>query len=125
MHELGHNLGLRHGGGDNVNCKPNYYSVMSYSRQLPDFLSPRPLDYSRGAQPTLNESALSEGGGVGDITNFPFINGSRTTYSTSATITMQIAQLGTFCTSGSRQCTNFGTGIDWNHDGSRRRHGCI
>jgi hypothetical protein len=118
MHELGHNLGLRHGGGDNVNCKPNYFSVMSYSRQLPDFLAPRALDYSRGAQPTLNESALSESGGVGDLTNFPFLNGSRTPYSTSATITMQIAQLGTFCTSGSGQCTNFGTGIDWNHDGS-------
>src|SRR5262249_19461149 len=27
MHELGHNLGLRHGGHDNVNCKPNYLSV--------------------------------------------------------------------------------------------------
>ncbi len=24
MHELGHNLGLHHGGGDDVNCKPNY-----------------------------------------------------------------------------------------------------
>ncbi|MFL6495388.1 MAG: hypothetical protein ACJ703_03065 [Nitrososphaera sp.] len=30
MHELGHNLGLRHGGGDAVNCKPNYLSVMNY-----------------------------------------------------------------------------------------------
>ncbi len=118
MHELGHNLGLRHGGGDNVNCKPNYYSVMSYSRQLPDFLAPRPLDYSRGAQPTLDENALAESVGVGDIANFPFINGSRTPYSTNTTLTMQIAQLGTFCTSGSGQCTNFGTGIDWNHDGA-------
>jgi len=118
MHELGHNLGLRHGGGDNVNCKPNYYSVMSYSRQLPDFLSPRPLDYSRAAQPNLNENALLESAGVGDIGNFPFINGSRTVFSTAATLTMQVAQLGTFCTSGSGQCTTFPTGIDWNHDGS-------
>ncbi len=31
MHELGHNLGLRHGGSDSVNCKPNYLSVMNYS----------------------------------------------------------------------------------------------
>ncbi len=30
MHELGHNLGLRHGGGDDVNYKPNYVSVMNY-----------------------------------------------------------------------------------------------
>ncbi len=31
MHEIGHNLGLRHGGGDNMNCKPNYVSIMNYS----------------------------------------------------------------------------------------------
>ncbi|MET0286600.1 MAG: hypothetical protein ABW352_19105 [Polyangiales bacterium] len=30
MHELGHNLGLRHGGGDQINRKPNYLSVMNY-----------------------------------------------------------------------------------------------
>jgi len=33
MHELGHNLNLRHGGSDNRNCKPNYISVMNYSFQ--------------------------------------------------------------------------------------------
>ncbi|MEZ4569576.1 MAG: hypothetical protein R2849_04465 [Thermomicrobiales bacterium] len=31
MHELGHNLSLRHGGFENHNCKPNYISVMNYS----------------------------------------------------------------------------------------------
>lgn len=30
MHELGHNLGLSHGGADDVNYKPNYLSVMNY-----------------------------------------------------------------------------------------------
>lgn len=30
MHELGHNLSLRHGGGDELNRKPNYVSVMNY-----------------------------------------------------------------------------------------------
>lgn len=30
MHELGHNLGLRHGGGDDHNYKSNYLSVMNY-----------------------------------------------------------------------------------------------
>ena len=30
MHELGHNLGLLHGGGDCFNNKPNYISVMNY-----------------------------------------------------------------------------------------------
>lgn len=34
MHELGHNLGLRHGGNNNVNYKPNYMSIMNYLYQL-------------------------------------------------------------------------------------------
>jgi len=33
LHELGHNLGLRHGGRDNVNHKPNHLSVMNYDYQ--------------------------------------------------------------------------------------------
>jgi len=33
MHELGHNLGLGHGGEDHLNFKPNYLSVMNYSFQ--------------------------------------------------------------------------------------------
>ena len=33
MHELGHNLNLRHGGSVNDNCKPNYLSVMNYNLQ--------------------------------------------------------------------------------------------
>ena len=38
MHELGHNLGLQHGGGlfgrgDDTNYKPNYNSVMNYYNQ--------------------------------------------------------------------------------------------
>jgi len=35
MHELGHDLNLRHGGLDDVNNKPNYPSVMNYLYQLP------------------------------------------------------------------------------------------
>jgi hypothetical protein len=34
MHEFGHNLGLRHGGNENTNYKPNYLSVMNYHYQL-------------------------------------------------------------------------------------------
>jgi hypothetical protein len=30
MHEVGHNFGLRHGGADDTNYKPNYLSVMNY-----------------------------------------------------------------------------------------------
>jgi hypothetical protein len=35
MHELGHNLSLRHGGNNNCNYKPNYNSVMNYRYQFP------------------------------------------------------------------------------------------
>ena len=34
MHEFGHNLGLRHGGHENDNFKPNYFSIMNYLYQL-------------------------------------------------------------------------------------------
>ncbi len=66
MHELGHTLDLGHGGGDDVNCKPNYFSVMSYSFQLL-FVDPnRPLDYSRQALSDYNENGgLYEIPGVG------------------------------------------------------------
>lgn len=33
LHELGHNLSLQHGGGDGINWKPNYLSIMNYSWQ--------------------------------------------------------------------------------------------
>jgi len=34
MHELGHTLGLRHGGFEDGNYKPNYFSIMNYLYQL-------------------------------------------------------------------------------------------
>jgi len=74
MHELGHNLGLRHGGSDDTNCKPNYLSVMSYTRQSSDFIYNRNLDYSGVALPNLDErtqanggTGLNEGNGIGDV----------------------------------------------------------
>jgi hypothetical protein len=74
MHELGHNLGLRHGGGDDNNYKPNYLSVMNYRFQIfgiPYAATPgsisiagRRLDYSDAALPTLDEAHLDETLGV-------------------------------------------------------------
>lgn len=75
MHEIGHNLGLWHGGGDNTNCKPNYLSVMSYARQTNDLFGTgadaRSLDFSRQAlgsmetnNPPLVENALDEPDGI-------------------------------------------------------------
>jgi len=65
MHELGHNLGLRHGGDSNSNCKPNYQSVMNYTLQFSNTITARPLDYSRLTLATLNEASLVETTGVG------------------------------------------------------------
>lgn len=66
MHELGHNLGLYHGGADNVNYKPNYVSVMNYGFR--EFTSvrgaPLPIDYSREAIMPLDEQNLDETIGI-------------------------------------------------------------
>jgi hypothetical protein len=68
MHELGHNLKLGHGGSDHINCKPNYLSVMSYTRQFSSLIGDRPLDYSRSLIPSLNEANLNENNGIGAST---------------------------------------------------------
>jgi hypothetical protein len=66
MHEFGHLVGLRHGGDDTINCKPNYRSVMSYNRQLSgNPIVGRRLDYSRSLDPVLNELSLNEFAGLG------------------------------------------------------------
>jgi hypothetical protein len=68
MHELGHNLRLNHGGGefDNINCKPNHLSVMSYSRQFSNFVSNRMLDYSRDAVSVMGGTPLHESAGLNE-----------------------------------------------------------
>jgi len=70
-HELGHNLGLKHGGFEDCNRKPNYNSIMNYTYQFSgvnttcDTLSGNGgADFSRGTRPALNEAALDETGGV-------------------------------------------------------------
>lgn len=68
MHELGHNLGLWHGGDDPYsNCKPNYLSVMNYSFQFRSSVKTRPLDYSSSLMFDLDENALLETDGVQGI----------------------------------------------------------
>jgi hypothetical protein len=82
IHELGHDLGLGHGGGDGVNFKPNYLSVMNYRYQtigIPDWdawaalafasdqiVNVSTIDYSRAALSDLDETALDENVGIGD-----------------------------------------------------------
>jgi hypothetical protein len=74
MHELGHNLLLRHGGFENCNWKPNYNSVMNYRFQFPGIDTScnavgssgesNTIDYSHGARIALNENNLNENQGT-------------------------------------------------------------
>jgi hypothetical protein len=70
VHELGHNLGLRHGGNENTNNKPNYNSVMNYRYQFAgiDTNCTVPgdgvLDFSTGTRASIFELMLIEGDGI-------------------------------------------------------------
>jgi hypothetical protein len=71
MHELGHNLGLGHGGGDHLNRKPNYLSIMNYDFQFSGLVvngSAGTYDYSRygpESLATIQEASLDEATGLG------------------------------------------------------------
>ncbi|MFO0836084.1 MAG: hypothetical protein U0638_14020 [Phycisphaerales bacterium] len=70
MHELGHNLGLDHGGGDAINGKPNYPSIMNYvyAYRMAWSAGFWKLDYSgAGAAllPVINETSIDESTGIG------------------------------------------------------------
>ena len=95
-HELGHNLGLLHGGprvdanglsipDSTINCKPNYNSVMSYSRQIPGptvgllSLGQFSAGYSNGNLPNLNENSLNEQIGIDTTEDTTIVYGAPTT----------------------------------------------
>ncbi len=71
-HELGHNIGLRHGGNDHANYKLNYLSGMNYFFADGYFKQTgensagvaKHWDYSIYKAKTLNEHRLREKGGV-------------------------------------------------------------
>ncbi len=79
MHELGHSLSLTHGGtyyndpvnvslpSYELNCKPNFVSVMNYLFQVRGFVDNGGFDYSGQTMPALNEAYpfLSESTGIG------------------------------------------------------------
>jgi uncharacterized repeat protein (TIGR01451 family) len=104
MHELGHTLGLQHGGDEPVNGKPNYLSVMNYNFQLsavPQINNAPPkLDYSAGLSIPLEETSLDESRGIG--------------------LTTSTSMTGFFCAkSGAKTFTSrqAAGGIDWNCSG--------
>ncbi|SVE19679.1 uncharacterized protein METZ01_LOCUS472533 [marine metagenome] len=63
-------MGLRHGGNEGANYKPNYNSLMNYQYQFygVDTNCTIPgngkLDYSHGTRPSLNEYDLDESAGI-------------------------------------------------------------
>ncbi len=115
MHELGHTLGLKHGGGDQVNYKPNYLSIMNYTFGFRDIQANAPMDYSRWALPTgaggnvLKEDALDEAKGLGPTPAGGWAGWTETSFS---------VRKGTRCDFASAS-TAVGPNdyIDWNNDG--------
>ncbi|MBR1893567.1 MAG: hypothetical protein IJ815_08570, partial [Lachnospiraceae bacterium] len=70
MHELGHTLGLSHGGVDAGNLehdhtqyKPNYLSVMNYLFQFSGLVGSNEVNYSEWKLPALDETSLVESDG--------------------------------------------------------------
>jgi hypothetical protein len=63
IHELGHNLGLTHGGSDDQRTKPNHLSVMNYSFQTSGLIKgnkPGVFNFQATPLPALSEEALDE-----------------------------------------------------------------
>jgi hypothetical protein len=109
MHELGHNLGLRHGGEDHTQWKPNYLSVMNYAFQTRGLMinsTQGHFDYSRYDLVNLNENSLNEADGI----NIP------------GAVTQT---LGTryFCGQDNMQVVWDASQVDWNCDGDETDSG--
>jgi hypothetical protein len=104
MHELGHNLGLRHGGGDDINYKPNYPSVMNYFFSHTG-VPGAGLTYSRWGSETfynLDENSLAERDGL--LLRQPVPSGLGTAW---------LCQ-----NSGARRTAIMNRPLDWNCNGS-------
>ncbi|MHC4428610.1 MAG: choice-of-anchor L domain-containing protein [Planctomycetota bacterium] len=104
MHELGHGLGLLHGGDDPFgNYEPNYLSIMNYvfqTRGLRIGGGDGNFDYSRFVLPVLDEASLDETDGISGVA--------------------EAAGYGTryFDPNGVRRvANNVNVAIDWNQDG--------
>jgi uncharacterized repeat protein (TIGR01451 family) len=118
LHELGHTLGLRHGGDENHNCKPNYVSVMNYNLQfgiprrtggnIYDFSPPR-YPGGRGMAPLgeLSEDSLDE-----NVVLDPGDRFNQTVYTDDPGETQRLSL------DGDTDADRSPDGVDWDGDGS-------
>lgn len=103
MHELGHALGLRHGGYDDINWKPNYYSVMNYWWQKPYG------GFNRGGSSGTWQLRYST---VGDYTTAPLIpqlNEARLDEATGVSMSLVGRRIPFSVPSGTGQCPSGAT----------------
>jgi hypothetical protein len=111
MHELGHNLNLRHGGNENTNYKPNYYSVMNYLYQL-DGLSSSATGlgpYQRWKCSQGQGCALTQSATTSNSMAISFSNGSGTALVESSL--SEVANIG--------RGADAGVYADWNFSGAQ------
>lgn len=112
MHELGHNLGLRHGGDENANYKPNYLSIMSYNYQLIGMRvdgEDGVLDFSRLQVASIDEGAVSESAALDPLTGSPTTEAELSRYG----VRVRTCSHGRVWLQG-----NAGTNLDFSRDGS-------
>lgn len=111
MHELGHNLGLQHGGADTIDNKPNYHSVMNGTWTLPmaGYANSWWLNFSANQWWPLDETGspgcMYEPSGIGGTDPNHALPGHRVPYGTSA------ANFGFASEDGSP--------VDWNLNGTQ------
>ena len=99
MHELGHNLGLKHGGNDHEPYKPSYLSIMNYTfpGTMPKLDGTRVLDYSRHPV-SLDERSLNELTGFGAVgAAAGFITASACPDGTDQRVVVQVAPIDWDC----------------------------
>ncbi len=123
MHELGHNLGLRHGGGDDVNYKPNFLSIMNYFFQMKGLYKNNKwglLNYSQFTIKDLDETSLNEKNGLDAVGGDGALRGYGTrAYGPDGTVKdiARASKLIDWDRDGNKKESS--VSVDINHDGSK------
>jgi hypothetical protein len=115
MHELGHNLGLGHGGFENANGKPNYISVMNYMYSQAG-IPPNPTGANAGQRWSISKglqglslcSAAVEANTCSDNFILDYSSGSSADLDENSLLESELLGRGSTATAAY---------IDWNQDG--------